>query len=993
MRKWVLILIITTLIGALSCFVAGYRETLSLTNLKSPLSDVFSASGAESGIGEKIPQAAKTIFENTWDDFQSIYNFFSKRDFYFNKISFATADKNSNIYVIDSSLQRIAKINSKREVEFFFNADRAKEALNSGGRNYDENVFSAAEIAVDNNSHLYVLYRILEPYGLNVISEVVVQYSDDGGEDKLVFQNSYEKGKSIAAGRLRSLQYGEGFLYVIGVDASSNNATVYKINTNDFRNVNSELKFSLPAGVNLLDISGNSLGGIFFSTMNSDIYRVTGYNKQEIIFAASREDDLQFPWHLTSLSNESIYYADVIKREIFKFNLREGSRNRQLVFSGKNYPDMRVVKYNNVYVGQDGTTIASLLVDKKDDPDCNSAIAVIGSDGKSFLVYKAEYSQGNLVLRWGLLVAMLAILVLLFLGGRIVYVYFMKRRVSLFLKQVFVFVPLLVIMLTMIAWIAYSGFASKYEKEVDQKLMLLAHACSGAVDGDTFSRISKPDHFMKKDYQTVRSQIHSLFEEKQGTVSESNLYEKIAGGMYIALYKVDKQDNIYSAMYFDDTSFFTPIEVTGEEYRQYLSVYKRGSLEKNTSRDSDGYWRYAIGPLHNSRGEIVGICEAGMNMSGFDDSMSQIRIQLVEAVSSVTALFIVAFFFMTYYQLKSLRILRDSVNEIACGNFETQADIKSNDEVADLSKGFNSMSSHIRGYIMKLTTLSEAYYRFVPQQFLNFLGKESILDVQLGDHEEMSMSVLLTNIRSFSVMSQSMTPEENFNFINSFLSQIGPTVRENNGFIDKYLGGGVMALFADAPEDSVKSAINMRKRLDEYNSGRKKAGYKSIEIGIGIHTGKLMLGVIGEEKRLEGTVISDNVNLSLILEVLTDRFGAPIIISDDTYKSISKPVKYHNRTLGLIRVEGKNDPIRIYDVFEGDHDIDRKLKQKTKKAFEEGIEFYQCGRFYDARGKFVEVIKENRADKAAKIYFLLCDEYARTGSPEGWDGTLNAEEI
>ena len=329
------------------------------------------------------------------------------------------------------------------------------------------------------------------------------------------------------------------------------------------------------------------------------------------------------------LSNENLYYADVIKRDIYKFNLKNGAYSKSTIFSSKDFSDINVVKYNNVFVNQSGLTVATMLMGKESDENCNSGIVFVKPDGNKLVIYKASYSSLELIGRWLVFAAIIAVVVLLVIVVRMIYVYWMKRRIPLFLNQLFVFVPLLVITLALIAWIVYSGFSVKYEKEIDQKLMLIAHTGSVVIDGDTLSRLNKPENFMNQDYQTLRGQIHSLFEEKQDRLSETNLYDKIAGGMYIALYKVDKDDNIYTIMYYDDSTFFTPLEATGEEMEQYLSVYRKGNLEMYTSRDSDGYWRYAIGPVYDSEGAIAGICEAGISMSGFDESMSKMGIQLI----------------------------------------------------------------------------------------------------------------------------------------------------------------------------------------------------------------------------------------------------------------------------------------------------------------------------------------------------------------------------
>ena len=181
------------------------------------------------------------------------------------------------------------------------------------------------------------------------------------------------------------------------------------------------------------------------------------------------------------------------------------------------------------------------------------------------------------------------------------------------------------------------------------------------------------------------------------------------------------------------------------------------------------------------------------------------------------------------------------------------------------------------------TLLANSYARFVPKQFLTNLGKTSILDVKLGDQISKEMTVMFSDIRSFTDLSEKMTPEENFNFINSYLSRMSPIIQNHHGYIDKFMGDGIMALFDGMPDNALNAAIAMQKHIVVYNLHRDSQGYEPIRIGIGMHTGRLMLGAIGGIERMEGTVISDSVNLGSRIEGLTKIYGIKIAISEKTF--------------------------------------------------------------------------------------------------------------
>jgi len=215
----------------------------------------------------------------------------------------------------------------------------------------------------------------------------------------------------------------------------------------------------------------------------------------------------------------------------------------------------------------------------------------------------------------------------------------------------------------------------------------------------------------------------------------------------------------------------------------------------------------------------------------------------------------------------------------------------------------------------RINIMKESFARFVPNQFLSFLRKADITEVELGDSVEKEMTILFTDVRSFATISEKMTPEENFSFINDILKRVGPVIRKNNGFIDKYLGDAIMALFPGSPEDAVRAALEMNKVLEDYNLSQKNTFSQKIQMGIGIHTGSLMLGTIGEFERMEGTVISDAVNLASRLEGLTKKYGAHILISKKSLDMISKDNSFNHRFVETVQVKGKDEKVDVMEIL------------------------------------------------------------------------------
>jgi class 3 adenylate cyclase len=276
------------------------------------------------------------------------------------------------------------------------------------------------------------------------------------------------------------------------------------------------------------------------------------------------------------------------------------------------------------------------------------------------------------------------------------------------------------------------------------------------------------------------------------------------------------------------------------------------------------------------------------------------------------------------------------------------------------------------------TELNSAFRKFVPHEFISFLNKESIVDLKLGDQVEKSMTVLFSDIRSFTTLSETLSAEENFNFLNSYLSRMGPVIRKNSGFIDKYIGDAIMALFPKNVDDAVRAAIEMRKTLRQYNQHRAGQNYEHIDIGIGIHTGTLMLGTIGESQRMEGTVISDAVNLAARLESTTKLMRAPVIISKECLDRLEDKDDYYTRFLGKIRVKGKTAIISLYEVFNGDPEDLIQEKLQNKDTFEKAITYIGQRRIDQAEILFKEIYNPEISDPVIKMHLEKIAKFTRS---------------
>ena len=322
---------------------------------------------------------------------------------------------------------------------------------------------------------------------------------------------------------------------------------------------------------------------------------------------------------------------------------------------------------------------------------------------------------------------------------------------------------------------------------------------------------------------------------------------------------------------------------------------------------------------------------------------------------------------LLYYQRFIEEITERKESEAERQQFiEDMFEVNANLEIA-LSDLESSLNTEVE--------LKNAYGRFVPHEFIQLLNKESILDINIGNHVQQEMSIIFSDIRDFTSLSESMSPEDNFKFINAYLSRMEPAIIQSHGFIDKYIGDAIMALFDGSADDAVQAGIAMLDELHAYNETRGRPGRPKLNIGIGINTGLMMVGTVGGQNRMDSTVISDAVNLASRLEGLTKNYKVPLLISEHTFLRLKRPYEYDIRIIDKVRVKGKSERVSVFEIFNADPEPMRIAKSQTKTLFEQGLTHYYLQQFPQAAERFEECLRICPPDQVSQIYFNQVIEY------------------
>ena len=199
---------------------------------------------------------------------------------------------------------------------------------------------------------------------------------------------------------------------------------------------------------------------------------------------------------------------------------------------------------------------------------------------------------------------------------------------------------------------------------------------------------------------------------------------------------------------------------------------------------------------------------------------------------------------------------------------------------------FDMVGSQVSALLQNIR-LRDTFKKFVPRQFLDRLATRGLGNIALGEADSGVVTILFADIRSFTTLSEKLSPQEILNFLNTYFERMNAPIHANGGFIDKFIGDAIMGLFIDedpsiGARNAVRSSLDMLASLHSLNEQRKRTGDVPISIGLGVHTGETVIGTVGSDDRMDSTVLGDAVNLASRIESLTKQFGAQILISSTT---------------------------------------------------------------------------------------------------------------
>ena len=281
------------------------------------------------------------------------------------------------------------------------------------------------------------------------------------------------------------------------------------------------------------------------------------------------------------------------------------------------------------------------------------------------------------------------------------------------------------------------------------------------------------------------------------------------------------------------------------------------------------------------------------------------------------------------------------------------------------------------------------FRKFVPKEFLDCLEIDDFKEIKAEKSKKITLTILFSDIKKFTTITEGIGPEKTFSLLNKYFESMGKCIKKHRGFIDKFLGDGVMALFPHSPEDAIDAAIAMQRVIIEFNESMRGANFPEVHMGVGINTGEVIIGTIGYEDRIDNTVIGDATNVAARIQNLNRIYDTSILITENTLNQIVDKSNYDIRSIDYVIVKGKTEPIRIFEVFSSDPLEIKDAKRRTKVSFERGLLFYYQRKTKEAYIAFKECLVENPKDTPSKVYLDRCEQLLQTGFSTDWTGVTS----
>lgn len=548
-----------------------------------------------------------------------------------------------------------------------------------------------------------------------------------------------------------------------------------------------------------------------------------------------------------------------------------------------------------------------------------------------------------------------------------------KRKIGLRVKFTLLFILFAAVVMATVSLVTYRKYEEAMMKKYVDEAISVAKLTASFLDGDEMVRYGES---LIKDEEYDR--LEALLDNIRLQTGVAYLYVMMPVSDDAMIYIFDagtkEQRDAGEVVYLGwegvyDDNFLSAKEAmaTGEPSTR---------LEETTTEL--GNLASAYVPIKN--GDGVPVAFVGVDFS-MEEINSFLKSSLEELLTIMAVMVLVSSLLMlglVYGRIISpIRLLKEKVEVMMGGKLGVQVPVKGRDEIGEIMEAFNRMSAHIGNHIEEVTSLNQGYYKFVPSVIFRLLNKKSVTEIRLGDHNHVSLEILSMQVNGFEDSARRMSSGALFAYVNRIYGISVPIILEHQGVIENYFNSGFRAIYTEPGKNALESAIDICQKLNEEKK-REKPGseFGKTEIAFGISRGNVILGIVGHDRRLASVAMSEQISVMEYLRSIAGKYRARILMTGTAAAVVPDfEARYHSRYLGLLHISATDSLEKIYDVYDGDEDAVREMKEQTRELFEKGVEFFIHQQFYDARGCFVEILKISQMDYAAREYLYLCNQY------------------
>lgn len=336
----------------------------------------------------------------------------------------------------------------------------------------------------------------------------------------------------------------------------------------------------------------------------------------------------------------------------------------------------------------------------------------------------------------------------------------------------------------------------------------------------------------------------------------------------------------------------------------------------------------------------------------------------------LTVIYLIIVFLTFKILMRPLKKLEQAIERLSDGNVSDKILLGGGKQFKKMEYDLNKINENYRKKENVIKQTSVEYEKYIPKQFIKFLGKNSILDLQVGTQVKKEVTTMFCDIRNSTQVSTTLSLEENFNYINSYLNVVSPIIRKYNGYIDKYLGDGIMAIFTRSRQaydcaHAIIKAVNLKNTSN--------ISMPNLDVGVSLNTGDVVFGVIGDDSRKSITVISDSVNFTAKIGEVNKVFGSQVTFSKSTLNDLSANISINYRYIGNLKFDDK-EYISIFESLDSYPRTKREKLIKNKVQFEQGVRAYVNGKFEQAKSIFEEVYKKEKDDRVCYVFYNKANE-------------------